>query len=402
MNGSKPENEINKYTFHKTVRGHLHELREIPCEDYSDSFSEENGSYHIAIVADGHGAAECFRSEVGSKIATEVAMNCLKEFAETVLVSQQEYEAFYISITSNPRYKMTTIRHLTDTIIARWHDCIQEHYKKNPPMEEELGDYADKYKDEANVSHIYGTTLMAALQFADCLLLLHQGDGRCDVFFADGTVEQPIPWDERCEDTAVTSMCDKDVADSIRSCLIDLKDKEVIACYLGCDGVEDAYRDTYENLGGTHARMGGVHTFYKDLTCKIATLETEEFESYAESMFSEFSAVGRFSHSGSGDDISVAGIVDKVAILQLIDRFEVDVKQYDLEEKLFWKEEELRGKLRKHEILKKRMETADQQSYEAAKTAFEEYDARCQEIRREAQKISEELDDLLQSKAEQK
>lgn len=414
-----------KYTFHRTVRGHLHEMREIPCEDHSDSFSEENSRYYIAIVADGHGAAECFRSSFGSKVATEVAMKCLREFAESVLISQPEYESFYTEITSNPRYQTTTIRRLTDTIIAEWHDCILEDYRKNPPTAEEFGEYADKYQDETNIPHIYGTTLMAALQFSDCLLLLHQGDGRCDVFFADGTVDQPIPWDKRCEDTAVTSMCDKDVADSIRSRVIDLKEKEVIACYLGCDGVEDAYRDTYEDLGGTHEIMGGVHTFYKDLTCQIAALKTEDFERYTEKMFSEFSAMGRFSHSGSGDDVSVAGIVDRIAILKVIDRFALDVRLYDLEESLFWKEEELRGKLRKHEILKKRMIAADQQrgmlkkelekyqnvenklqnteqNYEEAKAVFEEYDAKCQEIRKEAQKISAELDALLKSRVEQK
>ena len=143
-----------KYTFHRTVRGHLHEMRGIPCEDYSDSFSEENGRYHIAIVADGHGAAECFRSSLGSKVATEVAMKCLREFAESVLVSQAEYNSFCTGITSNPRYQATTIRRLTDTIIAGWHDCILEDYEQNPPTIEELGEYADKYQDATNLSHI--------------------------------------------------------------------------------------------------------------------------------------------------------------------------------------------------------------------------------------------------------
>lgn len=395
-----------KYTFHKSVRGHLHIMRDIPCEDCSGSFSEENGRYYIAVVADGHGAAECFRSSFGSQAATEIAMKCLKEFAESVLVSQEMEEMFYKGIVSNPRFCQTTIRRLTDTIIAGWHDCILENYRCHPPTAEELGDYADKYRNETRIPHIYGTTLMAALQFSDCLLLLHQGDGRCDVFYADGSVDQPIPWDERCEDAAVTSMCDKDAADSIRSYVIDLKEKEVIACYLGCDGVEDAYRDTYEALGGTHGLMGGVHAFYKDLTCQIAALETTEFEEYIETMFSEFSATGRFSHSGSGDDVSVAGIVDRTAIRKVTDRFKLDVKRYELEEALFWKEEELRGKLRKHEILRKRMEAAEtevkqqrgelerlEQSYEEAKKAFEEYDATCKEIEKEIQEIKKALEE---------
>lgn len=406
-----------KYTFHKSVRGHLHVIREVPCEDYSDSFSEENGRYYIAIVADGHGAAECFRSSFGAKAATMVAMKCLKEFAESVMVSAETEKMFYREIISNPRYRQATIRRLTDTIIAGWHDSIWEDYKINPPMPEELGENKEKYKDETKVPHIYGTTLLAALQFEKCLILLHQGDGRCDVFYADGTVDQPIPWDSRCEDTAVTSLCDKDVANSIRSTVLDLVEKEVIACYLGCDGVEDAYRDTYENLGGTHEKMGGVHTFYKDLTCKIAVLEIEKFEKDIEQMLSEFSKNGLFSHSGSGDDVSVAGIVDRTAILKVVERFALDVKRYALEETLFWKEDELRGKFRKHEILKKRMDEAykqkemllkekekhqyseqalqeAEQRYETAKNLFDLFDAKYQQIQKEAEEVLAELEEL--------
>ena len=427
-----------KYTFHKSVRGHLHIMREIPCEDYSDSYADAKGRYYIAIVADGHGAAECFRSSVGSEQATRIAMSCLRELAESVLESEESEKKFCEGLCSNPRSRQSTIRRLTDTIIAKWHDSINEDYKNNPPTQEEMSAYLEKYKEKAeeHIPHIYGTTLMAALQLSGCLLLLHQGDGRCDVFYADGSVDQPIPWDARCEDTAVTSMCDSDATDSIRSCVIDLTEKEVIACYLGCDGVEDAYRDTYENLGDTHVLMGGVHTFYKDLTCQLDELGPDTFETNIGQMLSEFSAVGRFSNSGSGDDVSVAAIVDLKAIKKVVEQFALDVKRYELEENLFWKEEELRGKLRKHDILKKRMCAAEnevlkfddylkklesqknelekkisdeyqkkrrdyaislqnaKQNFEEAKILFEEYDAKYQEIKEESQKIRIEIQQL--------
>ena len=57
-------------------------MNNFPCEDSSVSYSAEDGKYHIAIVADGHGSKKCFRSNEGSKIATEVAMECLQQFAE--------------------------------------------------------------------------------------------------------------------------------------------------------------------------------------------------------------------------------------------------------------------------------------------------------------------------------
>ena len=64
--------------------------------------------------------------------------------------------------------------------------------------------------------------------------------------------------------------------------------------------------------------MGGVHTFYKDLTCQIASMDTTAFEDYLCEMLPEFSEIGRFSRAGSGDDISVAGIVDVEEISKFV------------------------------------------------------------------------------------
>lgn len=351
------------FTFHETVRGHLHVMNEFPCEDSSSSFSAENSRYHIAIVADGHGSKSCFRSDYGSKVATEVALECLQQFAEATLASEELEERFYKDIFSNPRYRHMTVRRLTDTILAEWHDRVLEEYKNNPPTLEEMGESATEYQNGKNPAHIYGTTLIAALKLPQCMILLHQGDGRCDVFYEDGSVDQPIPWDSRCEDTATTSLCDEDAAERFRSCVLNLTEKPVIACYVGCDGVEDAYRDTYEGLGGSHVLMGGVHAFYKYLTCQIVQMGDETFKSWLPDFLAKFSADGIFSRSGSGDDVSVSGIVDLSKISSFTEGYAYDVKLYALEEDLFWKEDELRGKTRKHGILKKR--------FDDAKLAFE-------------------------------
>lgn len=379
---------MNKvYAFSETVRGHIHVLNEFPCEDSSDSFSADSGNYFIAVVADGHGSKACFRSDYGSKAAVEVAVSCLKQLAEAVLESEEIENRFYKDLFSNPRYRQMTIRRLTDTIIAGWHDSVFEDYNNNPPSEEEMGEYASKYEGGKNISHIYGTTLIAALQLPQCLILLHQGDGRCDVFYSNGTVDQPIPWDKRCEDTATTSLCDEDAADSFRSCVINLTEKPVTACFLGCDGVEDAYRDTYEELGGSHVLMGGVHTFFKDLICKLANMDQSAFESYLQEMLPDFSANGKFSRSGSGDDVSVAGIVDLESIRPLVSIFEYDVKRYSLEEDLFWKEDELRGKTRKHSILRKRIDEA-QSALEEAKSRLEQVEGELQQKRVQREKYA--------------
>ena len=73
-----------------------------------------------------------------------------------------------------------------------------------------------------------------ALMVSKYLILIQQGDGRCDVFYKDGSVDQPIPWDERCKGSTTTSMCDTDAFASIRSAVIDTEERGVVACYIRC------------------------------------------------------------------------------------------------------------------------------------------------------------------------
>lgn len=347
------------FSFHKTVRGHLHVLREFPCEDYSISFSSENGDYHIAIVADGHGASECFRSSRGSQFAAEEALSCLKQFAESVLDNSDNGHRFYQDILTNTRYKAMTMRRLTDTIIALWHDRVKSDFVSDPPSQEEIDKYTDGKGIGDNIYHVYGTTLIAALWLPKCLLLIQQGDGRCDVFYEDGSVGQPIPWDNRCEDNITTSMCDSDVANSIRWAVVDLHDNAIIACVLESDGVEDAYRDTYIDLGDSHELMGGVHSFNKNLLLKAVSLPSDEFINYLDDMLPLFSERGLFSKAGSGDDVSIAAVAHYERVLKKAALFERDVRRYELEEKLIGKNEELRGKTRKHDILHRRFIEAE-------------------------------------------
>lgn len=345
------------FAFHKTARGHQHIRRELPCEDASASYSDACGRFHIAAAADGHGAAECFRSARGSRIAAETAVACLRTFAESVLASR-EGQNICQEFLSGSRSRRIILRRLTDIIVAEWTDRVTEDLENDPPTEEELGQFGVFYADGQENLHIYGTTLMAALLLPECLILLHQGDGRCDVFYEDGSVDQPIPWDPRCQENITTSMCDSDVGDSVRSCVLDLGKRRVIACLLGSDGVEDAYRDTYVDFGGSHSLMGGVHTFYKDLLCQLAERSAEDFDAYLTEFLPAFSADGKFSETGSGDDVSVAGIVDLAAIPRVAEQFARDTQRYTLEEMLYEKEQQLRSRDRAHGILQRRAQEA--------------------------------------------
>lgn len=385
------------YAFHKTVQGARHIHEGLPCQDSSASFSDEGGRYHIAVVADGHGSPRCFRSAVGASVAVEIAMGNLKALAESVMADEQAKDAFCQELFSGAGNGQTAVRRLTDTIIAQWNDRVIGHFRENPPAREELPEaergnfekYLEKCWDDAGKPKIYGTTLMAALWTESFLLMLHQGDGRCVVFYEDGTVDQPVPWDEKCDANVTTSLCDRDAPERFRSCALDLcADKKPVACYLGCDGVEDSYRDTYLSLHGAHALMGGVHTFYKHLSCELTEKTPEQFQDYLEKALPELSLKGMFGPSGSGDDVSVAGIVDVEALRPYAHQFSVDIRRYVLEDSIITCEDNIRSMTRKHDYLRRRAAETEQAA-EALRQALEKAAADKKAMEEKLQQVAE-------------
>lgn len=346
-------------TFCRSVRGASHTERNAPCEDASGAFSADGGAYHVIAVADGHGDFRCFRSQKGAELAVSVAMDFLKEVAEEKRTAPEAVrERFFHDMFDNPRYRQWEFRRWSDVILSRWNEALRRDYDANPPAPEELESLPERLRRPDAVAHIYGTTLIAALYFPPALMLLQQGDGRCEVFYADGTVNQPVPWDGRCEGNVTTSLCDPDATVSFRSRIVNLDETPVAACYLGTDGVEDAYRDTYTDLGESHTLMGGVHAFYKALSCEAAERSPDELSAYLAGTLPNFSARGQYGYGGSWDDVSVAGIVCPDMLARFSEVWRRDVRRYGLEEGLFWKADAIRSGERKHQILSRRRQEA--------------------------------------------
>ena len=366
----------NIFTFHKTVRGYSHVTRDIPCEDSSLSYADENGDFQIAVVCDGHGDPACLRSAYGSKALSEIATDCLKEYALGVL-SDEEYKKSNREELLLEKSQNILVRRLTDIIISKWYDRIFADLKEHPLTEEDIassGRYQPYYEKGERLEHVYGTTLIAALHMDDLLLLLQQGDGRCDVFFEDGTVEQPIPWDDRCFENVTTSMCDEDVTSSIRHQVLDLKKRPVIACYMGSDGVEDSYID-----------MEGTHSFYRALSVKIAREGTEGLEEYLEGYLPEFS------QRGSGDDVSVAGIVSITSLAAYADHMEKQNLIYNVESSYKIYSSKLMSMEQKHQFLKKKMEDLGKKT-ENARARYRELEEKRADTQKRLDEIQNNID----------
>ena len=287
----------NYSSFSVTVQGYSHIVKQTPCEDNSLHFDGEG--IHIGAVADGHGDKKCFRSSIGSSLAVKLAEKELLSLAKSRKTENRpgidcQDENLMVKDVFDP-----VGRQIIKNIIGKWSDEVFKNYQDAPVSDEEIEtagiNNISIYSIE-DIRHIYGTTLVAFLLTDEYLLVLHQGDGRCVIVHQDGSIDQPVPWDIRCVGRETTSLCDVDAVNSFRYYVNDQKDEPIIACFVASDGVEDSFDNQEE-----------VNSFFGFLTAKCVELGSDGITDYLEKILPEYSKLG------SRDDISIAGVVDKVA-----------------------------------------------------------------------------------------
>lgn len=342
-------------SFSVTSRGYSHIAKGTVCEDSSAHYDKDE--LHIAIVADGHGDKTCFRSSTGSAIAVSTAMDNLKEFYQEVKDNHLEEVLF----SKKEGAKMA--RQLCRSIIGNWTENVLADLEQNPPTDEEYasaGNFEPYYRRGEMLPHIYGTTLIATILTDSFLLVLHQGDGRCILVHRDGTIDQPVPWDDRCEGNMTTSLCDKDAIESCRYLLLDQRTDPVIACYVASDGVEDSF-ETQDEVNAFFGRISSMSVEHgaKGLT-KILEEELPDF-----------------SRDGSRDDVSIAGIVDRQAVAGFAKKFVLISDLCNAEAEAKKATQRLDSMFIKHKMLKAQFEDR-LQKYNAVKSACEELNSKIQ------------------------
>jgi serine/threonine protein phosphatase PrpC len=299
-------------SFSATVAGISHTKHGKGCEDYSRHF--DNAVLSIAAVADGHGDDNCFRSAKGAELAVKCAVNGIYDFMApkyepVIKLPKKTYRKLRQISESENTEKM--MRYLVKHIVMRWQLDVEKDYKQNPISEGEIEKLAEKYKKRyaagENLQHAYGTTLIAAAITADYWFGIHIGDGRFTALYADGSFDQPVPWDERCYLNVTTSICDDDAAETARVYFSFNKDKVLpLAVFLCSDGIDDNYPEL-ENE--------------KHLFKLYRTISQSFAEDGFEAMCGKDGSGGQikdlcnsFATKGKGDDTSIAGIIDMEAL----------------------------------------------------------------------------------------
>jgi serine/threonine protein phosphatase PrpC len=303
--------------FSTTAAGISHTKHGKGCEDFSLHYPPYGDKSAVplalAVVADGHGDSNCFRSAKGAEFAAKSAEEKILGFVK-YRSDQEPARGLLLGNMfrrTKPREPLSSeefpemLRNLVNGIVMLWHEKVAEDYDKNPFTAEELAGTDEKHRKKFGLGEerykAYGSTLLAAAITPDYWFGFHIGDGRFTALYPDGTFDQPVPWDERCYLNVTTSICDFEAREIPRTCFSFNNEKAPPAAVFLCsDGVDDNY-PVEEN-------EKHLYKLYRTIALTFADDGFDSTRGQIEDLARSFAAKGK------GDDTSIAGIIDMEAV----------------------------------------------------------------------------------------
>ncbi|MCL2433665.1 MAG: protein phosphatase 2C domain-containing protein [Clostridia bacterium] len=290
-------------SFSCCARGASHIKDGVVCQDTAlDNAGDNDGRMSVAVVADGHGSSQYFRSDIGSQKAAEAALNGIRGFIAQNPVQPEPF-------INNTGEKL--LEGLAKNIIATWYSAVEEHEQAHPFAEDDKINLLDekhrnKLLDDPDRRYFYrayGTTLIAAAITQNYWFGLQIGDGKCVVLFDDGSWEQPIPWDDKCFLNATTSICDDDAISEFRywygPISNDDNSKKPVALFVASDGVDDTFP--------VHENAKYLKHLYRSVALSFAANGFDNTTKQIKAL------VKKMAEKGSRDDVSIAGIICDMA-----------------------------------------------------------------------------------------
>lgn len=284
--------------FNITCKGERHKTEGIPCQDYS--LAVKTDELALAVVCDGHGSPQYFRSEIGARFAAEAVKECVcgvtdEEF--TAALKGKPFTAYGPmrgrDVSDIKDYAYLTICGLVLNIMKCWDDKVWAHVSEHPLTDKEAenipAQLADAFRANKAFNFAYGTTLLAYVQTRDFWFAFQIGDGKV-ISVTKDAVELPIREDYACHDNITTSLCDNDALDDVRVSF-EGDGQFPDAIFLCTDGLEKAFLSdkklaSYYGTILNVLRLGGKNVLLKKLA----------------------EVLPKISAMTSGDDISLAGI----------------------------------------------------------------------------------------------
>jgi hypothetical protein len=172
----------------RSVRGTRHERAGAPNQD---AIATACGAVALVAVADGHGSSHCTRSDVGARIAVDVARSVLPAFA------------------TDARDLAAVRAALANDLVSSWRARVRDDLAVRPL------DAAEAARVDGPPVRAYGATLVAAVASGDTILAVQIGDG--DAWLAhDRRTCRLVPRDLRFALNGTASLCMAEAAHEVR------------------------------------------------------------------------------------------------------------------------------------------------------------------------------------------
>lgn len=290
------ENEKPQWrVFGASIKGASHVRSGMPNQDAILWKTGENGGLPLVLaIADGHGSDKYFRSDVGAKLAVQVAVEEMERFAL----------ALPPSITN-----FTFVKHragqLPNDIVQKWKEAVEQHVLEVPFFTKEEMQRFRKPEHQKEYQVIlqmlgsnpndatlpYGATLLTVLVASSFILYFQLGDGDIVKVTLSGRSIKPVKGDARLLANETTSLCSPTAAQDFRKRLDTFEDEPPALIMLSTDGYSNSFisQDGFLKVGSDILKM-------------LRTDGLEKVENSVEGWLE------KATEDGSGDDISL-GII---------------------------------------------------------------------------------------------
>jgi len=269
-----------------SVRGASHELNGYENQD-AVRLKNPSGVDDVMLlaVADGHGSARSFRSDIGSGLAAECALRELGKFVNRL----------------GPDAPLSVVRRQAQTrwpraLLAAWKKSVREHLIAHPFSEMDFAAFpeappaAKPGQDLPITAYLaYGATLITVAITHRYILYSQLGDGDILTVQADGeTVSRPWPRRHEFMANQTVSLCSYNAPGEFQIRVDALRGAAPALIMLSTDGYANCFGDD--------------DGFYKVGSDFLAYMRSEGTEFVGDKL-EEW--LRQSSHDGSGDDITV-------------------------------------------------------------------------------------------------
>ena len=250
------------------------------------SLSWQSGARQIAIVADGHGSRRHFRSQIGSKLACETALEKIRAFLDDSATD---------ICTMDERLNKLKLE-----ICIAWRDAVIADHQAYPWTDDELAEEqeflsADQYNkltDGTEVLIPYGSTLCAAFSDGSKWAAIQLGDGGFVHISLDGEYNWPMPVSLINSGNKTASLCQKDPMEDFRHCS---GNEHPAGLLVFTDGVDKSFPEQGREI------VSFLHWVWNN--------GRQNGEKGAEALEKTLDVLTE--KSKVGDDVSIAGFADK-------------------------------------------------------------------------------------------